>query len=118
MIDCSNTVSYFTERERMTNSCDISCKVCPLNGPSHGACSRFEEQHPQEAIKIVQKWSDEHPCKTYKDDFYEKFPNAKTQYTPSGCVNILYGLKKYCEGECEECWNEPMSLTKRKDDIN
>lgn len=39
-------------------------------------CHDFQAKYPDEAIAIVQKWSDEHPPKTYRDDFFEKFPGA------------------------------------------
>lgn len=65
------------------------------------------------AIETVQKWSDEHPKKTYAQDFFEKFPDAPRLETakdgyPSACRNTIYAGK--CPGEgCYECWNEPMN---------
>lgn len=61
------------------------------------------------AIETVQKWSDEHPKKTYAQDFFEKFPKAQSDSdgAPHTCRKTIYGGK--CPGAgCGECWNEPM----------
>lgn len=59
--------------------------------------------------------------KTYAEDFFEKFPNAKPRYEdgkdplyrePYACREHLYGTKgKQCDGiicNCVGCWNEEM----------
>ena len=49
------------------------------------------------------------PVKTYKDDFFEKFPKADRDESnyPCDCVNNLYGTDIVCVGEnsCKDCWN-------------
>ena len=86
-IDCSKTDNYFKEKIRMivqttgVTYClnNSRCKRCLLykeNNPTGLSCSNFEFEHPDKAISVVQKWSDEHPQKTYKDDFFEKLPDA------------------------------------------
>lgn len=83
-IDCSKTINFFKEKRRMCNSCNdvVGCENCPLhiylnemNIDSY--CEYFVSVHPEKAVEIVQKWSDEHSQKTYKDDFFEKLPNAE-----------------------------------------
>ena len=81
MIDCSRTENYFAEKQRMTKkhklnhggySCKLNCADCPLshlNNYSTMLCSDFETCYPEKAIAIVQKWSDEHPQKTYLSKF-------------------------------------------------
>ena len=58
--------------------------------------SKICAKDAEKAIEIVQKWSDEHPKKTYAQDFFEKFPkapkdkSAKSEY-PDACRNLIYG---------------------------
>lgn len=113
MIDCSITENYLKERARMTEKCQINCRDCPFYYPSNAYCSLFEDKYPEKSIEIVQKWSDEHPLKTYKDDFFEKFPNARKREDgiPDICYKKIYGIKyRYgeCDNGCAECWNEVM----------
>ena len=71
-----------------------------------------ENKNAKKAIKIVQKWSDEHSRKTYAQDFFEKFPDAQSNSdgSPIICKEIIYGgFNNYiCTESCYECWNEPM----------
>lgn len=63
-IDCSKTENYFKEKARMTKGCTIDCMKCDLSGHNNGkekSCTKFECKYTKEAIKKVQKWSDEHP---------------------------------------------------------
>lgn len=64
------------------------------------------------AIEIVQKWSYEHPKKTYAQDFFEKFPDAPKDEavkgkSPLACRRVIYGGECPDMG-CDGCWNEPM----------
>lgn len=118
-MDCSKTENYLKERARMgkvdeLGNCSINCIECPLS-PQHnkeGGCGVLEHHYPDKAVAIVQKWSDEHPQKTYKDDFFEKFPKAMKDKdgTPKYCLKRLYGLEKECNklSDCYKCWNEVM----------
>lgn len=80
MIDCSRTENYFAEKQRMTKRtknglCKIKCSNCPLCSDNNGEgllCPTFEMYYPEKAIEIVQKWSDEHPPKTYLSEFLKK----------------------------------------------
>lgn len=122
MIDCSTTENYFKEKARMTRrkkdgSCGISCDNCPLSPMNNGfsmVCYLFVEAHPEEAIAIVQKWSDDHIVGSYKNDFLEKFPNANPGLFDKSssriCRKLIYGYDKIvCEfKDCADCWNEPM----------
>lgn len=75
MIDCSKTENYLIEKLRMTKRaksgiCKIKCSDCPLCSKNNGiseyiSCISFEMYHPEKAIEIVQRWSDEHPQRTY-----------------------------------------------------
>lgn len=96
-----DAVKYFKEKARMvkaTNNgvCSISCQDCGLNynNTRNISCSSFEKAYPEEAVAIVEKWSEEHPLKTRAQVFFEKFPDAKTSredsISPSCCVERIY----------------------------
>lgn len=86
MIDCSKAENYFAEKRRMTKEqqdgvCKLKCSGCPLSSFNNGSsdmipCFAFEKFYPEKAIEIVQKWSDEHPQKTYLSEFLKNYPNA------------------------------------------
>lgn len=107
-MDCNKTIDYLAELERM---CDAQekCERCPLDDCCSG--DALWVKSPKQAIEIVQKWSDEHPPKTYMQDFFEKFPNALRMgdNTPKACRKIIYGGDICGEYSCcAECWSEPM----------
>lgn len=115
MIDCSNTVTFFKEKERLTNNCRISCLECPLNLRHNGNnidCTTLIMSHTEKAIKILQKWSDENPIKTRKEDFQEKYPNHMKERhgRPVTCCKFL-GYTDKCPTQvtnCSECWDMPV----------
>lgn len=102
----------------MTNFCRIDCEKCPLSKTNNSFgmdCIRLQSDYPERAVEIVQQWSDDHPLKTYKEDFYEKFPTARKSYNecPPACRYNIYGDEGngcVCKS-CTECWNEPMPET-------
>lgn len=120
-MDCKITENYLREKARMTKpdetrSCSILCMDCPLsqfNNQEKVTCYKLQIHNPDKAISIVQQWSDEHPQKTYKDDFFEKFPNAEKSIfeTPKACRQDVYGIQckfRNIYHGCVECWNEAM----------
>lgn len=117
-IDCSNTVNFFKERTRMTNECKINCENCPMSFRNNGVdigCNSFVKNYTEQAVEIVQKWSDEHPQKTRLEDLKEKYPKAVVNIIggkPDICVKTLgYGENpKGCghADKCVECWNMPV----------
>lgn len=123
MIDCSKTQNYFIEKLRMTKRtknglCKIKCSNCPLCSNNNGeglSCPTFEIYYPEKAIEIVQKWSAEHPRKTYLSEFLKNYPNAqlKDDGTPVGICPHHLGLinKEDCKNRnCVECWNQPIPI--------
>lgn len=123
MIDCNITTNYFNEKLRMTKKtsrerCQIKCSECPLSILNNGTsermtCVTFETLYPEKAISAIQRWSDEHPQKTFLTEFLESYPNAqlKDDGTPEICLSSL-GLTNYngCRNgiTCSECWNQPI----------
>lgn len=128
MIDCSRTENYLTEWRRMTKHrkdgiCELNCIDCPLSSFNNSIgvqCSVLETNYPEKAIAIVQKWSDEHPQKTYLSEFLKNYPNALLDGgTPQGVCPHHLGLmdredcRKKCRN-CIECWNQPVKESESK----
>lgn len=125
MIDCTKTEQYFAEKQRMVKLqtgevCEISCEECPLSSMNNGediVCSDFETCYPEKAIAIVQKWSDEHPQKTYLTEFLKHYPSAPLYEigTPKGICPYHLGLmdKDDCPKtyrDCVKCWNQSIEV--------
>ena len=125
-IDCMNTLNYFREKNRMTDGCANPCSSCPLDDVEVSGetyeCSEIELTHPDVAVEIVQKWSDEHPQKTILQDFLEKHPNAPLSdgYPCDVCPKALGYRGLLCDGlpyvpvcleHCDKrvCWNKPFT---------
>lgn len=122
-----DAVKYFNERRRMLNSLggkegkceEVSCSECPISQYNNGKdmlCSYFEGLYPEEAVSIIEKWSQEHPQKTMLQDLLEKHPKVmlRDDGTPK-C--ICPGDLGYCEGrycneintlDCVACWSRPL----------
>lgn len=64
----------------------------------------------RKAIEIVQRWSDEHPQKTYLSEFLKHYPNTlpDDDGTPKGVCLYALGLinKDDCDNNCVKCWNQ------------
>ena len=129
MIDCSRTENYFKEKARMTKRtknglCKIKCSNCPLCSNNNGeglSCPTFEMYYPEKAVKTVQRWSDEHPPKTYLSEFLKKYPNAllNDNGTPDTICPYELGLVSMedCKKgrHCIDCWNQPIEGGKADD---
>lgn len=123
MIDCSKTENYFAEKLRMTKRtknglCENKCSNCPLCSNNNGEglfCPDFEMYYPEKAIEAVQRWSDEHPPKTYLSELLKHYPNISLDDngTPNFCPYRL-GLMSIddCRKDrnCVKCWNQPIPI--------
>jgi hypothetical protein len=120
MIDCNITKNYFSEKARMSKTtksgtCKVVCEKCPLSSDNNGVgecCTDFEMLYPEKAIAIVQKWSDEHPQKTFVTEFLKNYPCAVVNGDgiPNSVCPYDLGLmdKHDCRKTCIECWNQPV----------
>ena len=80
-----------------------------------GLSAADEMLYPEKAIETVQRWSDEHPPKTYLTELLKTFPN--TQLNDSGtpkemCPHEL-GLNEIedcgkTDNACVKCWSQPI----------
>lgn len=69
-----DAVKYLKERKRMCNSYNNMCDGCGFGKVPK--CNNTEEDNPEKAVEIVEKWSSEHPMKTRQSEFLKMFPNA------------------------------------------
>lgn len=117
------TINYMHEKARMTKSvvngvCHIRCTDCPLsrfNNNEKIICSELELFHSETAVQIVQRWSDEHPQKTYLSELLKYFPKVElnNKGLPKWICPHELGLNEIedCGGTdnyCAECWNQPI----------
>lgn len=117
-MDCNKTINFLHELKRLCDSRDgcvadaANEERCPMFGFCELTYSKICAEDVKTAIETVQKWSDEHPKKTYAQDFFEKFPDAPIDKSfkekcPWVCRMGIYGGE--CPDiKCYECWNEPM----------
>ena len=124
MIDCSKTTNYLSERRRMTKQqavgvCKLNCANCPLSEKNNDmdiSCSTLEILYPEKAVAIVQKWSDEHPQRTYLSEFLEHYPNAQLDDdgTPENICPCCLGWMDIndcgMDHSCAECWNQSIPI--------
>jgi hypothetical protein len=112
-------LEYLEIKNRMTKSdnhgeCGISCGSCPLASGYNNkniSCVAFQKIYPKEAIEVVEQWDKDHPVKTIKDDFLEKYPDAiiGMNNAPTVCTKSLGYPSEGCNGlTCYECWNRPL----------
>ena len=103
-----DAVKYLKEIERICDSFPVeaACEGCPLFSENH-SCLMYDP----ESVPIVEQWSEEHPQKTRKSDFLDKYPNAEVgdDGIPNLCCSRL-GYVKNCprNKDCADCWNEPL----------
>ena len=94
----------------------VKCSNCPLYFNNSGIevnCGELEMSYPERAIEIIEKWSQEHPLKTFLSDFLEKYPkaNLNNDGTPKGVCPYSLGYEEeqdWCDGRCMKCWNRPL----------
>ncbi|MFR1300797.1 hypothetical protein [Eubacterium callanderi] len=108
--------TFFKEYDRMCKYYKIEwdCGSCPLVTEItdlQGSCLEQCKRYPEKSVAIVEQWAKEHPVRTYKSVFLEKFPDAaKEDGVPAACVVAVFGEKKKPEGcynsiNCSDCWN-------------
>lgn len=106
-----DAVKFIMTKNRMCKE-NVACKGCPLSEhkfPCNFASINSSEL--KEMMEIVEQWGKENPQKTYKDDFIEKFLNAKCfNGVPlvRWCDIYNKGICEYKEERfrmCAECWD-------------
>lgn len=107
----------FAKQKRRMCSSFSTCEECGLYEDicSIGNVNKSIEDD-KNIIKIIEKWSKEHPEKTRQSEFLKMFPNAKIDKkgalaVPPCRVDISYGVEENkvncCSGKsCPECCRE------------
>ena len=124
-MDCNKTTNFLAELQRLCDSRDrcianaADKEQCPMFGFCEEALTKICVEDAIKLVEAIQKWSNEHPKKTYAQDFLEKFPKAQSNSDgiPYVCRQATYGGEcpgSECEkydytGACYRCWNEPMN---------
>lgn len=93
------------------------CKDCPIRSLGESCIIlAISQKNPavsvEKQLDVLRKWAEEHPehpARTYKDVFLEKFPNAKMakHEEPLACRDAVFGIVRNCAMNCADCWNEP-----------
>lgn len=102
---------YLKELKRMCESF-TGCKDCPLCDSCDILHSSNEEL--QHRADVVEKWSKEHPIKTYQKALLEIFPNAPMiGGVITLCPKIMDCSFETCTRSCSECrkqfWLTPIN---------
>lgn len=114
MIDCTKTTNYFSEKKRMgrqaSGVCKLRCTDCPMGMRNNGigvTCSDFESSYPEQAIEVVQRWSNAYPQKTFLTEFLKNYPNAQLRIDgiPKGVCPYALGLinRDDCQKKDHNC---------------
>ena len=72
-----DAVKFIKEKYRMCGTTDcLDCEVYRGKNEMVIDCYTLINKYPEEAVAIVEKWSQEHPLKTMLSDLLEKYPNS------------------------------------------
>ena len=112
MMDCSKTEVFFKEWRRMCDEAEELHTCLLLQKGITVGCVNCEEnvrKNADEAIKIIQEWSDANPIKTRLSVLKEQYPNLKTyDGRVVFCAGELYVFSCGKRTSCDDCWNEPI----------
>ena len=115
MADLSKDTLLFAKEFRRMCKSFVKCKDCELRDQNCEFGQDINNDEDDERIlQCVQRWHDKHAQKTYAQDFFLKFPNARKKYYgghayPTICRQIAYGGE--CKADiqpCSACWKELM----------
>ena len=103
-----DAVKYLRERKRICDKYE-DCDGCPMSETNNRygiICGSLNEEHPEEAVAIVEKWSKEHPAKTRQSAILNVFPNAKLLKNGAIviCPKVVETDRAFdCCRNCDEC---------------
>lgn len=105
-----DAITFIKEYNRMCKENEF-CDKCELCGRYCLADANLSDIDAEETLAIVEKWSKEHPRKTFLSDLLEKYPSVDLKLgggVPDFCPKILgYKQKLNCGSiSCVECWNQ------------
>lgn len=114
-----DALKFLEERKRMCESCydkEMECAYCEAAGDYEDCLVGIDNTEFfwstdawENAIKIVEKWSKEHPKKTRKSELLKNYSKAliDKRGNPIFCVKAL-GYEEDCgpQDNCSKCWNK------------
>ena len=86
MADCSKTEEFLKGWKKMCIKGEANCGI-RKQIDSCLDCQDYACNNPQEAINIMQQWSDERPPKTRQSEFLKMFPRSRV--TADGTLDLL-----------------------------
>ena len=108
-MDCSKTEVFLSEWKRMCVSNQL-CNSCNFNAFGCANCRQYVVDNIEDAIEILQEWSDANQVKTRASVFLRAFPNARKRPSsnlPVTCAQNIFNIE-HCAESCEKCWNTPV----------
>ena len=108
-----DAVKFLKEKERMCchyNDCDM-CPASKCQNKYKLHCEALEDEHPDELVSIVEKWSKEHGKKTRQSEVLKMFPDAVINKNGTVDINpcrVEKNRKDICDRfkTCDECKEE------------
>ena len=105
-----DAVKFIKTMGRMCNAECIKCEFWKRRSRLE-SCISWQENHPEEAVAIVEKWAAEHPGKTRMSVFLEQWPDARIKKADglpmAGPCDLDGKLAGKCGGiPCPECRRE------------
>lgn len=97
--------------------CDAECIKCEFwkRRSRWESCNAWQKNHPEEAVKIAEKWAADHPVKTRQSVFLEQWPEA---FYSDGLLQICPAcVTRSFRGRVGECVVEPKNCQKCKKDF-
>lgn len=108
-------MKFLKDAQRMCKA--MSCEDCKCSSFCYIINHDISKEELHGFVQEIGKWAMEHSRKTYAQDFFEKFPEAKPdkEGVPRMCrVNCYGGSCQYSAvagaglAPCKACWNEEM----------
>lgn len=118
MADCTKTAEFLREWKRLFDNTEIISLKDPKKPKEVLVYNQImsDLEHPEQTIRYVQKWSDEHPVMTWEDKLKELLPNVDMGKIIGTCCpyNLLGGEAPNMETcrssgdyeDCVNCWKE------------
>ena len=110
-------IDFLSDAQRMCWA--VGCTDCKCSSICYMNYNVSKEEFYR-FVKEVGKWAIEHSRKTYAQDFFKKFPEAKpdAEGVPRICCANCYGgscqhsaVSGAGPASCKDCWNEEMETT-------
>ena len=116
MADCSKTVDFLLEWKRLFDNTEIISLRDPKTQKEVLVYNQMmsDLEHPEQTIRYVQKWSDEHPVMTWEGKLRELLPNVDMKcICHFMCPHDIFGGQapqrdqNTCDTyvDCDHCWS-------------